>query len=535
MIPTLFPSNATTFTTNGLGGLSDCITAKVVEERNGSYELDITMPTAGAHFSDIGLGSIITAKPSPTRSSQPFEVYEIEKDMSGMIATIHAQHISYRLSLIPVMPFRAISADDALQGLKTNSQESNPFTFWTDNTRAGTYNQKLPSSVKNRLQGEQGSILQTFQGEYEWDGFTVKLHAARGLDRGVQIRYGKNLTSLKQDQNIQNTITGLLPYWAKSENGESVMVTLPELILYADTAEDFPFKRTIVMDFSGDFEDQPTEEQLRQRASQYIVSNNLGYPSVNLDVKFAELSQTTDYTDLALLERVELCDTVTVIFPDFNISTGAKVIKTDFDVLNERYNSIELGDPLSTLASTIATAQQTAEDTESRQRSFFEEALSKATALINGDVSGSSMKILRDANGTPQGLIVMDTNDPATAVNCIRINANGIGFSNNGIDGPYNSTWTIDNTLNMANINVLGLSANHITTGTIQDATHRNYWNLETGEISITATGVDIGVGARNYIRRSNTLDFDGYYWVFSFYVNGEQLLVNGENLEVNV
>lgn len=535
MIPTLYPANAATFNTNGLGGLSDCITAKVVEERNGSFELELTMPTSGAHFSDIGLGSIITAKPSPTRSSQPFEVYEIEKDMSGMIATVRAQHISYRLSLIPVMPFTAESANEALQGLKTNSQETNPFDFWTDNTRAGRYNQKLPSSVKNRLQGEQGSVLQTYQGEYEWDGYTVKLHAARGLDRGVQIRYGKNLTSLKQDQNIQDTVTGLLPYWTSSGEGASTMVTLPEVIIYADTAEDFPFKRTVVMDFSGEWQDEPTEEQLRQKASQYIVSNHLGYPSVNLDVQFAELAQTSDYADLALLERVELCDTVTVIFPDFNISTGAKVIKTDFDVLEERYNSIELGDPIATLASTIAAAQQTVEDSEATQRTFFQEALSKATALINGDVSGSMMKTITDANGTPQGLIVMDTNDPATAVNCIRINANGIGFSNNGIDGPYNSTWTIDNTLNMENINVIGLTANYLTTGTIQDATHRNYWNLETGEISITATGVDVGVGARNYIRQSNTLDYPGYFWVFSFYANGEQMVVNGENLEVNV
>jgi phage minor structural protein len=534
MMPTLYAPGTMTFTTNGLGGLSDCISAKVVEERNGAFEMELTMPTSGAHFSDIGLGSIITAKPSPVRSSQPFEVYEIEKDMSGMIATVRCQHISYRLSLIPVMPFTAYSADDALQGLKTNSQETNPFTFWTDVTRTGTYNQKIPSSVKNRLQGEQGSILQTYLGEYEWDGYTVKLHAARGLDRGVQIRYGKNLTSLKQDQNIENTITGLLPYWTNAENG-GVLVTLPEVIVYADTAEQYPFKRTVVMDFSSEFQQEPTEAQLRQKATQYIVSNNLGYPSINLDVQFAELSQTTDYADLALLERVELCDTVTIIFPDFNISTGAKVIKTDFDVLNERYNSIELGDPVTTLAATIASTQETVQNSEYEQRTYFQEALDRATALINGDVSGSMMKTITDANGTPQGLIIMDTNDPATAVNCIRINANGIGFSNNGIDGPYNSAWTIDNTLNMENINVIGMTANYLTTGTIQDKTHRNYWNLDTGEISIQATGVDVGVGARNYIRLINTLDYEGYFWVFTFNVNGEQLLVNGENLEVNI
>ena len=575
MIPVLFPSNATVYTTNGLGRLSDCTAAVIHEQRNGVDELEIEMPATGLHFGDIGLDSIIVAKPSPNRAAQPFSVYSIEKSMDGMMATIQAEHVGYKQNLIPVLPFTATSANAALQGLISNAAETNPFTYWTDVTRAGTYTQKEPSSVRARLQGEQGSILQTYGGEIEFDNWAVKLWANRGIDRGTEIRYGKNLMSLEQDQSIQNTITGILPYWSGKVGETDTVYWLPEVVLYSSHASDFAHARTVCVDFSQDFQEKPTAAQLRAAGNKYITDNGIGVPEVGFDVNFATLAQTTDYKDIALLERIDLCDFVTVIFPEFGISAKAKVVETYFDVLAERYNKIRIGDQRFTLSKTIAQQSQDIKDSEAKTETFFTQALEQATAVINGDISGSRMFTLKDADGNPQGLVFMDTADPATAVNCIRINTNGIGFSNNGVNGPYTSTWDITNTLNMANINVVGLSASYITSGTIdasqiavinldasnitsgtidashlnigdinadwittgiiQDATGNNYWNLDTGEISIQATAVDVGIGARNYIRHSNTLDFDDYYFFFSFNFNDQQALLNGENMEVTI
>lgn len=531
MIPVLYPANTMLFTTNGLGRLSDCVSASVKEQRNGAFELELTMPVSGLHFSDIGLGSIITAKPSPSRTPQPFEVYAIEKEMDGMLATVRAQHISYRLSLIPVMPFTADSAADALQGLSDNSVESNPFTFTTDVTRAGTYTQTVPSSVRNRLAGEQGSILQTYQGEYLWDGYTVSLLAARGVDRGTTIRYGKNLTSIEQDQSIEDTITGIVPYWTGMDGEQADVLWLPEIVVYSPNAANFPYNRTVCIDMSGNFQQKPTEAELRTEAQNYIIDNNIGVPEVSFDITAETLAQALDYKGKAIAERIDLCDTVTIIFPDFDVSAKAKVIETNFDVLTERYISFKIGDERFTLADTIAQQSENLKQSEANQTTFLLQALEQATALINGDLTGAAMITQTDALGNPVGLIFMDTNDPDTAVNCIQINSNGIGFSNNGVGGPYSSTWDITNTFNAENINVINLSASSLTTGIIQDQTGTNYWNLDTGELVIQPG--NINVGGRNYIRESNTLTFsaDAFAWMFTY--NGNQATVNGNNMEV--
>lgn len=532
MIPILFSKGSNVFTSNGQGRLTDTTSCIVHEQRNGIFELEMEMPTAGIHFDDIELGSIILAKPSPNRTAQPFRVYSIQKTMGDMMATICAEHIGYQLNMIPVMPFTASSANAALQGLVSHAAETNPFTFWTDVTRAGTYTQTIPSSARARLQGEQGSIVQTFGGEIEFDGWTVKLWTNRGIDRGTTIRYGKNLMSLEQEQSIQETITGIVPYWVGMEGETETVMWLPEVVVYSSHAGDFPTARTVCIDMSGDFEAKPTEGQLRTAAQKYITDNNIGVPVVGFDISFATLAQTTEYASIALLERIDLCDFVTVIFPDFGISAQAKVVETYFDNLRERYTQIRIGDQRFTLADQIAQQSQDIVDSEAKQTNSYLQALEQATALINGDLTGASMITQTDADGNPVGLIFMDTNDPATAVNCIRINSNGIGFSNNGVNGPYSSTWGIDNTFNAANINVINLSASSMTTGIITDRTGTNYWNLDTGEISIQAT-VNVGIGARNYIRKSNTLNFADYYWADEFQYNGEQALYNGVNAEV--
>lgn len=471
MIPILYKPEETNFTTNGLGLLSDALEAEVTEERNGVYQLHILYPVDGKHFSEIQEMSVIRAVPADGKQAQPFDVFRISTPIDGKVE-IDARHITYRLSKNTVMPFKSTAVADALQKIKLNCVDECAFDFWTDKVSSGSMNLKTPQSVRAILGGVEGSVLDSFGGgEYEWDNTTVKLWANRGQDKGVTLRYGKNITDIRQERNIENTVTGIVPYWAgQSDTQEDILVTLEEQAVYSANAEDFPYARTVPVDFSGNFQEQPTEEQLRSRAQTYITANKIGQPAISIEVSFVPLWQTEEYKDIANLERVNLCDTVTVVFPKLHISVKAKVIKTVYDVLKGRYSSIELGDARTNLASDISkkvTQAVAGLKKEIPKTSQFIRILNEQTELITGGLGGY-VKFVFNADGEPQELLFMDTDDIQTAVNVIRINRNGIGFSNNGYTpSSFRSAWTIDGKFSADFISTGHLLANYIQGGTL--------------------------------------------------------------------
>ena len=469
MIPILYSADEINFTSNGLGRLSDCISCIVTEERNGQYVMEMVYPIDGAHFDDLTYSSIIKVLPSDGANEQLFRVYKISRPLNGKVA-ISAEHISYQLSFIPVSPFTASNCAGALSGLVNHSMESNPFTVWTDKETSATYKQTLPASFRSQLGGVQGSILDVYGGEYEFDNYTVKLHASRGADNGVTLRYGKNITDIKQEENISNTITGIVPYWTDSEGN-----TVTGDAQYSENADNFPFMRTVIKDFSQEFEDAPTKAALEQYTRNYIECNDIGIPSVSIDVSFVALWQTEEYKDIANLERVKLCDTVTVEFEKLGISAKAKVIRTEFDVLKEKYNKIEIGEVKTNLVNTLSDIQQTAK--ESASTSFMQQAIAHASSLISGGLGGHVV-INRNANGEPNEILIMDTDDKDTAVNVIRMNVNGIGFSTTGYDGDYTTAWTIDGHFNAdfikaGTINAIDIAGSHITGVLMEGSTAR--------------------------------------------------------------
>lgn len=530
MIPKLFAANATAFTNNGLGRLPDAVECTVTEERNGPYELYMRYPITGKHYSDIQISRIIYAVPADGKTGQPFRIYRIEKPLNGIVS-IYAEHISYELNSIPVMPFTATSCAQALTRMVNYSAQANPFTVWTDKTATGTFSLQEPRSFRALLGGTQGSILDVYgKGEYEFDNHTVKLHLNRGIDSGVVLRYGKNITDLKQDENIETTITGICPYWKDPMTG--VSITLPEYAVWSPTADNFPYKRTAVVDFSQDFQEAPTVEQLRTRANQYITDNDIGIPKVSLDVKFVPLWQmggvstgnptrtlmlpaTVDgdtllnlggtisnntvtladaywdvtFEDYKVLERLHLCDTLTVRYDTLGVDATAKIVKTVYNVLTDRYDSLEVGDARTNLASQMVSVDSALDDLRSQfetERSTLEAYVDHQTELITGGLGGFVVMNL-NANGQPEEILIMDTNDMSTAVNVIRMNKNGIGFSNTGYNGPFNSAWTIDGVFNADFIGAGSLDANIIRTGLLTDALGNNSWNLSTGDMVISA------------------------------------------------
>lgn len=465
MNPILFAENATNFTTNGLGRLSDTIECIVTEERNGIFELEMVYPMYGQHYSEIGIRSIIVAKPAANANLQAFRVYKMDKPIGGRVK-IYAQHISYDLSKNTVMPFEVTASASAcintLGGLYTNAVESCPFYFTTDVTTVASYTQKTPASIKSRLGGVRGSVLDQFGGEYEWDNYTVKLWRNRGIVTNITLRYGKNIIDLEQEENIANTVTGVVPFWSNIDGDE--VVTLSEKVVRSSHASQYSEYLTVPLDLSQEWDEAPTEEQLRTAATVYVNKQGFGIPKVSTTVSFVNLAETEEYKDLLPLQNVNLCDTITVQFEKLGISTTAKIVKTVFNVLKERYDELQIGSLKSNLASTITDAEAATVQaiSDSGQR-VFAEANTEAQDLVNNATawltsSGGYVIAIKNNDGTWKELLFMDTNDVTTAHNVLRVNENGIGFSSTGVGGPFTQAWTLDGKLVIGGTNVPSLT-----------------------------------------------------------------------------
>lgn len=485
MTPVLFPANATTFSTQGLGALADVISCTVMEERNGEFELEMQYPQTGVHFADISDRCIITAIPSPWRTAQPFRIYRITKPRNG-VCTIYARHITYDLGGIPVNVFSAQNVASALAGLKSNSAAENPFEFWTDKTTTANFAVTTPAKLRSRLGGNTGSILDVYGGEYEWDGMTVKLHNNRGTDRGVTIRYGKNLTDIEQDRNIANVRTGIYPYWT---NSDGALVVCDPPVVNAPGSYDFVNIDTV--DFSQDFEEQPTPAQLKERAEQYISANNIGVPSVSISVSFVDLSQTDQYKGLALLEQCDLCDTVTVQFEALGVNATAEIVRIETDVLLERYKTIEVGSLRTNITDTIVGNNQATNEKIDKTTSWLEKQVQEATDQITN--GGGYIYRVYDANKNLVEIGSTDNLDLSKAVHVWRWNNGGFGYSGTGYNGPYRTAITQDGHIVADFIDAGTLTANIIRAGILQDVEGKAFYlDLPNGVLRMNATELSI-------------------------------------------
>lgn len=487
MIPILYDNAERRFITNGIGRLSDCISCKVTEERNGIYECEFTYPITGEHYSEIKEGMVIGVTHDETGDIQPFDIYRHEAPIDGVV-TFNAHHISYRLSNVVVMPFSATSPADALSGIESHSANTNPFLFWTDKGGTGTFEVTKPDYCRAILGGQQGSVLDAFGGgEYEWDRFTVKLYANRGNNTQVQIRYGKNLADITEKTDTSDTYNAIVPFW---QSTEGTLVTLPEEVIVYSGATLYETNLTnqnliiirdhnnepitlaysqinaIPFDMSSDFQDEPTVNELRNAAISKFNASQAWLPQQNIDVDFVQLWQTEEYKNYAPLQRVSLCDTVSVFYDALGVNAvDMKVVKTVWNVLLDRYDSMELGQTSSTLAEAIAgpIEAQIKDSTES----MMAQAIQYATDLIRGGLGGYIV-MKPNAQGQPEELLIMDTPDINTAVNVWRWNLNGLGHSHNGYDGPFDDmAITQDGRINANMITAGRLNANYIQGGTL--------------------------------------------------------------------
>ena len=495
----------------GLGALTDCLSCEVSEERNGAYELQMSYAAQGIHASEIQLNRYIKAKPNFTDDPQIFQIYKIGKTINGRF-DVYAQHISYALSGKVIY---SGSANNIVTACVVLEASAGGFTIDTTKETLGNFNITEPSSVRSWFGGKEGSLLDVYgSGEWKYDNFHCRLMQNRGADRGMQIRYGKNLTDLNQDLDSSNLYTHVVSYWKTD-------TTVVRGNSYA-TGLVLDVQKMLILDASGEFEEEPTVSDLDGYTQDYIGNHNLTAPTNSITLKFQQAG--------TLVERVDLCDTVTVFFEELDIEAKFKCIKTKWDVLAERYIENEFGDPRTSITDTIANgstvvagsdaearaiAQQALNIANDKRRVFIttpvppydigdlwiedekirycstakganesyseddwtsvdtvdsvtlEDAVANATAWITGG-NGGYVIIHRDADGRPYELLISDSeNITANTARVWRWNINGLGYSSTGYNGIFIPAITSDGQI----------VADFITTGTL-DANRIEVRNL---------------------------------------------------------
>lgn len=345
MIPFLFPASTAAEPTTGdigCGVLSDTISCYVEREINGMYELTMQYPITGPLYGEIALRSLLFVAPNDTEDKQFFRIYKISKPMRGVV-TINARHIAYDLAGYICPPISANTISAAFSAIEANAVPNNdfPFDFSTSRTTSATFTVSYPCDVWSLMSGQQGSLLDVYTGEWDFDNWTIKLPTRLGSDNGARIVYGENMKDVRQDENCASMYTGIYPYWYTDEDG---LVTLTEEIVSGPGTYSFEIIKAV--DFTDRIDTKPSEAQLRAAAQAYVAANDVGVPQVSIDVDFVPLWQTEEYKNnsfAANLERIGLGDTVKVSFPALGVNATARAVAYRYNCLKDRYDKITIG------------------------------------------------------------------------------------------------------------------------------------------------------------------------------------------------
>ena len=482
MIPIL--SATTNLLGNGLGRLSDALTCIVTHEINGQYELVMTYPITGTAFEELANGCIIWADSDNFTQQQGFRIYRITRPLNGIV-TVYARHICYDMSGYVCPPINKSSLTTTLAALASSCVPSGcPFTFTSPRSVATAYKTETPMSLWQMMGGIQGSLLDVYGGEWDFDNYTATLRTTLGSDRGVSIRYGKNMTELEQDASIEAQYGGIFPFWYNSESG--TLVTLPENYITVTGGG----SRVLCIDFSDEFEDAPTVTQLRNRATQYATANKVGDVQISWKVAFVPLMQSPEYKNIGALEAVQLGDTVHVYYEPMNLTATARAVQTEYNVLLNRFETVTLGRVKQNLAKIVTQQKRDIDHTVSVVKSTLEHAIGEATDFI---VNGAGyMRFIYDTNNELVEIVSLDDPDIDQASSVWRWNNGGFGHSSTGYNGQYTTAITQNGAIVADFITAGTLNANVIRAGILQDANGDNSWNLTTGAFTITNGTVKI-------------------------------------------
>lgn len=512
MTPILLKADAKT----KIGWLSECTACEVTEERNGVYELELVYPIGATHANDIVTDCYIKAKPNQTSENQLFHIYKVSKPINGEF-TVYAEHVSYILSGYPVPTVSAsgnaqVAINAILTAAKNQIGKATGFTVATTDITLSSSINLSNVSARAALGGVEGSVLYTYGGEYEFDNYTIKLHKSRGKDNGVRIAYGKNMTELKCDVDMSASYTGIFGY-IKTDD-----ISLTSSYNVTNTSG--ISTRILVRDFSSDFGgNAPTQSSLDAAVQKYAEDNDINSIKASVTVSFVNLAQSPEYANIAPLETVNLCDTVTIYHKELGVNIKAKVIKTVYDTIAEKYTKIELGSARTNMSSIISQTVKEATDakniaisSKSEVTAAYQEAIANATAAITGN-SGGYIRLNPSEN--PQELLIMNTADASTATKIWRWNLSGLGYSSTGYNGTYKTAITQDGHIVADFVDTGTLTANIIKAGIMQSVNGQFSFNLESGHIEasdVNITGGDINLDGG----KLSILNDEGYKADFS-------------------
>lgn len=363
MRPILFNKNETAFDTYGLGELN-VTKGTVTRERNGNYTLYSEIPANDPMVATLEKEMKLKADAGLRTKNQTFEISRIVKDSSNIVK-IYGQHISHKLEYMGLVNGRVFSgsAFTALAIWHNATIGDLRFDVWSDiqTTGKGVFDISKMENARQALGGVEGSILDIYGGEYEFDNMTVRLHKQLGRTAPTVLEYGRNILSAELDETIESAYTSVLPYATytpdKPEGDTSdsqpdpVTVTLPENYVDSKYKALYAHRRIKVVDFSSEFKsdsknkDIPTADKLRKLATDYMERNAIGKPKINIKIEYADLAKTLDYADNGWIEELELCDIVPIYYPQIGLTDEtAKVTTVTYDFINERNESVEFGD-----------------------------------------------------------------------------------------------------------------------------------------------------------------------------------------------
>jgi len=461
MIPILYEKNELTFSSEGIARLVDCVSCYVNEQRNGKYECEFEYPITGRHYSDIIEGRVIAVTHSDAKDIQPFDIYKRSLPDSSGVVKFYARHIKYRQSNVVLLPLTAgnsLEATQQLSGFAINAYPETTFNYIHDmaiSWMAYTTNSLI--TANSAISG----FAEHYNVELEYDKFDVYFHSNRGDDNGVEVRYGKNLISIRQEKDASDIYNGVVPYWMDSEGNmvvaDGYVVTTPE------SAQQIIPVRSVIIDFSNEFEEAPTPAQLTTAAQNHLTANKPWEIPETLEVDFVQLWRTEEYKLFSPLQNVGLCDIVTVIYPDIGISKKLKVIEVTYNSLLERYDKIILGVPEQTFAEYMGqTASQMVSNVETES---IIAAVDSVIGIISGQKGGTKIDLYNNL-AQPIATVYTDNLQSDNVDKSLRLDELGMRAGTGGLAGTYTRVIGLDGKINP---DFLEVKYSNTSQGTPQD------------------------------------------------------------------
>ena len=469
----LFEKDATTFTSNGITVLNNLIKATSKEVLNGLYSAEFeSIYDISGKWKEIIEGRIIHA------SGQPFRIYKTRKGMRSLY--IYTRHVFWDLVYNEVRDIRPTNkgAQAALEDVLGAANYLHSFTAFSDISSPATQ-YFINRNIADCILGND-SIITRWNGELKLDGWLISILVQRGQDNGVAISYRKNMLDVEVTEDYDPIITRIRP---KGKDG----LELPEVYVDSPYIGAYNSPRIKEVDFDIGISEEITEEeaitQLRAAVTSYFIDMKCDLPVTNIKVNMLNLENTDEYRNFSNLVKVELGDTVTCKHLDLGIDHKSRVISIEKDLLLGRTSKVEIGDFKERVSGSIiklSDAQKTIVQTVERNNSDLSAAILNATSLITSALGGYVLK----RNGE---ILIMDTDDPATALKIWRWNINGLGYSSTGINGNFPIAITNDGRINASFLTTGELNANIVKSGILQSANGSSWINLADGTFSLGA------------------------------------------------